>query len=168
MTCAHRVSPSPMSSFRRLKRVPPAGARAAAATPARRRLAAFHLHLALWTLQAWLAMFFAGAAYAKLTQSRELLGHLLGWSQGVDLALVRGLGTIELALAIGVLAPLVAWRGGGRVMAFSVLGMIGLAAFTLALHLSRLELGFATLNLVLASLAFAVLVGRLREARVTL
>ena len=169
MTCAHRMTPSPVSWFNRLKRPRPAGAGAAAGmSAARNRLKAFYLHMALWTLQAWLAMFFAGAAYAKLTQSQEILGHLLGWSAGVDLAVVRALGTIELFLALGVLAPLLAWRGGGQVMAFSVIGMIGLTAFTLALHLSRLELGFATLNLVLTGCALAVLLGRLREARVTL
>jgi hypothetical protein len=94
--------------------------------------------MALWTAQAWLAMFFAGAAYSKLTQSQEILGHLLGWSEGVDLPVLRALGMIELVLAFGVLAPLVAWRGGGQVMALSVIGIIGLTAFALTLHLSRL------------------------------
>lgn len=122
--------------------------------------------MALWTLQAWLAMFFTGAAYAKLTQSQEMLGHLLGWSQGADLTLVRAVGMIELSLALGVLAPLVAWRGGGVVMAFSAIGLTVLTAFTLALHLSRLEFGFAALNLVLAGGALAVLIGRLRDGRV--
>ena len=164
MTCAHRVTPTP--SLRIGGRD---GTRlaASAAAPARNRLRAFYLHMALWTAQAWLAMFFAGAAYAKLTQSQEILGHLLGWSEGVDLPVLRALGMIELVLAFGVLAPLVAWRGGGQVMALSVIGMIGLTAFALTLHLSRLEPGFAALNLCLSSLALAVLIGRLRETRVT-
>lgn len=166
MTCAHRVTSTPRIWINGLARRKPA----AAAGPARagNRLRAFYLHMALWTVQAWLAMFFAGAAYAKLTQSHEILSLLLGWPEGVDLAVVRAVGLIELALAFGVLAPLAAWKGGGQVMAFSVIGMIGLTAFTLALHLSRLEPGFAALNFCLASLALAVLIGRLRETRVTL
>lgn len=169
MTCAHRMTPSPVSRFNRLKRRRSAGPGASAApSVAQNRLRAFYLHIALWTVQAWLAMFFAGAAYAKLTQSQEILGHLLGWSEGVELSVVRMLGMIELVLACGVLAPLVAWRGGGQVMALSAIGMIGLTAFTFALHLSRMELGFATLNLVLAGCALAVLIGRLRDARATL
>ncbi|WP_299177370.1 DoxX family protein [uncultured Brevundimonas sp.] len=167
MTFVYRLTPSPVRLVRRPKKSPSADG-AAGPTPAAHRLRAFYLHMALWTVQAWLAMFFVGAAYAKLTQPQELLGLLLGWSQGVDHDIVRAVGMIELALALGVLAPLVAWRGGGQVMAFSAIGMIGLTAFALALHLSRLELGFATLNLCLASLALAVLVGWLRKAPVTL
>lgn len=167
MTCAHRVASAPKSWIGRLM----AGRRrggASGPTAAQQRLQAFYLHMALWTLQAWLAMFFAGAAYAKLTQPHEMLSLLLGWPEGVDLGVVQAVGVVELALAGGVLAPLAAWRGGGQVMAFSVIGMIGLTAFTGALHLSRAEPGFAVLNLCLASLALAVLIGRLREARVTL
>ena len=165
MTCAHRVTPTPSLRIGGRDGTRPA---ASAAAPARSRLRAFYLHMALWTVQAWLAMFFAGAAYAKLTQSQEILGHLLGWSEDVDLTVVRALGMIELALAFGILAPLVAWRGGGQVMALSVIGMIGLTASALALHLSRLEPGFAALNLCLSSLALTVLIGRLRETRFTL
>lgn len=169
MTCADRLTPPPVSWLRRLagRLSDPSGV-SRDVSPAQRRLRAFYFHMALWTLQAWLAMFFVGAAYAKLTQSPEMLTHLLGWSEGVDPGLVRAVGGAELVLAVGVLAPLVTWRGGGQVMAFAVVGMIGLTAFTLALHLSRLEFGFATLNLALAGLALVVLVGRLRDARVSL
>lgn len=165
MTCAHRVPPTPSLQIGGRDETKPA---ASAAAPARDRLRAFYLHMTLWTVQAWLAMFFAGAAYAKLTQSQEILGHLLGWTGDVDLMVVRALGMIELALAFGVLAPLVAWRGGGQVMALSAIGMIGLTALAMALHLSRLEPGFAALNLCLSSLALAVFIGRLREIRATL
>lgn len=169
MSRAYRLTASPISRLRQMVgRRSGWAERSRDASPARLRLRAFYFHMALWTVQAWLAMFFAGAAFAKLTQSHDILTHLLGWSEGVDPALVRAVGIAELVLAIGVLAPLVAWRGGGRVMAFAVIGMIGLTAFTLALHLSRLELGFALLNLVLGGLALTVLVGRVREARVSL
>ena len=132
------------------------------------RLRALYLHLGLWTLQSWLAMFFAGAAYGKLTQSHELLTLLLHWPDAVGLEVVRVMGAVELVLALGVLTPLISWRGGGRVMGLSAVGMLGLAAFAFALHLSRLELGFAWLNLVLAAFAMVVLVGRLRDSRVSL
>lgn len=126
---------------------------------ARLRLAAFHRHLALWTLQAWLSMFFVGAGYAKLTSSSDLLILLLGWPEGVDLKFVRAMGAAELSLAIGIITPLLTWRLA-PVMVASALGLIGLAGFSLAQHLGRLEFGFVGLNLVLATAALAVLIGR--------
>lgn len=104
-------------------------------------------------------MFFIGAAYAKLTSPSDLLVILLGWPEGVDLAMVRAIGAVELSLAIGIVAPLLTWRLA-PVMASSAIGLAGLTGFNLALHLGRQEFGFAGLNLALAAAALAVLIGR--------
>lgn len=125
-------------------------------------LGAFQRHLALWTLQAWLAMFFIGAAYAKLTAAPELLVILLGWPQGIEREIVRLIGAAELALGIGVLAPLLTWRLA-PIMSASAIGLAGLAGFNLVLHLGRQEFGFVGLNLLLAGAALTVLVGRLKR-----
>lgn len=42
------------------------------------------------------------------------------------------------------------------------MGLFGLSGFNLALHLSRFELGFAGLNLLIAAAALAILIGRSR------
>lgn len=126
---------------------------------ARLRLRAFHRHLALWTLQAWLAMFFVGAGYAKLTSPSDLLVILLGWPEGVDPAFVRAMGAVELSLALGIVAPLLTWRLA-PVVVLSAFGLIGLTGFSLAQHIGRQEFGFVGLNLVLATAAMAVIIGR--------
>lgn len=128
---------------------------------ARLRLRAFQRHMALWTLQGWLAMFFGGAAYAKLTSTLDILTVLLGWPEYAGLGLVRAVGACELTLAVGVLAPLLTWRLA-PIMSTSAMGLFGLSGFNLALHLSRLELGFAGLNLLIAAAALAILIGRRR------
>ncbi|MFC0634229.1 DoxX family protein [Brevundimonas balnearis] len=106
--------------------------RTAPESEARRRLRAFQRHLALWTLQAWLSMFFIGAAYAKLTSSSELMVLLLGWPEDVDGSLVRAIGVLELSLGIGIVAPLLTWRLA-PVMAVSAIGLTGMTGVSLAL-----------------------------------
>lgn len=63
-------------------------------------------HLALWTLQGWIAMFFLAACYAKLTEPVDILPLMLGWPEMADEVFVRGVGALEIGLAAGVLAPL--------------------------------------------------------------
>ena len=77
--------------------------------PASVRLVRFRRHLFLWVLQVWLAMFFIGAAAAKLTEPLDTLSYLLGWPAVVNPAFVQAVGWVELTLAIAVLAPLASW-----------------------------------------------------------
>ena len=128
----------------------------------RARTRTFQRHIALWTLQGWLAMFFAGAAYAKLTQPEDLLVALLGWPEHATLAVVRIIGVAEALVAAGMLAPLMSWRIGGPALAASAKVIAGGAILMTALHLARGDLLFAGLNLVLVGMALAVLVGRMK------
>lgn len=123
------------------------------------RLRAFRRHLALWTLQVWLCMLFMGAGCAKLTSPLDLLVILLGWPEGVELTFVRAMGTAELSLAIGIVAPLLTSRLAPVMMA-SAFGLVGLTGFSLTQHIGRQEFGFVGLNLVLAAAIMAVLIGR--------
>ena len=79
-------------------------------SPARARLDANARNLALWTLQGWLAMFFIAAGYAKLTEPMTNLINLMGWPAVAPENMVRGLGVVEIVLALGVLTPLISWR----------------------------------------------------------
>ena len=121
-------------------------------------------NLALWTLQAWLAMFFLAAGYTKLTQPRNLLDVLLGWTDQTPPVLVTGLGVLETALGLGVVASLITWRLR-RLVTGSALVLSGLALVMLCLHLWRFEPGLALVNLSLAAFAVLVFIGRTREAR---
>ena len=79
---------------------------------ARARTIAGYRNLALWTLQGWAAMFFFAAGYAKLTESFGNLAALMNWPALVSENLVRGVGIVEIVLALGMLAPLVSWKLG--------------------------------------------------------
>lgn len=127
---------------------------------ARQRVNRFYRHMALWTAQGWLAMFLAGSACAKLTEPVDLLIILLGWPESGDLAFVRTLGWIELAMAVGILAPLVSWRIGRPILLISSAAVVISTGAMAALHLMRMDLGFAGLNAVLAVLALAVFLRR--------
>ncbi|WP_420469918.1 DoxX family protein [Brevundimonas sp. FT23042] len=127
---------------------------------------AFYKHLALWTLQSWLAMAFGGAAYAKLTEEPGTLAALLGWTEVVPIEAVRLLGAVEAVAAVGVLVPLFSWRTGAGPMTLSLITMLGLSGFMLALHLSRAEFVHAGLNFALALASVTVLVGRATSPRI--
>jgi len=114
-----------------------------------------------WTFQGWLAMFFAGAALAKLTAPYDQLVLLLGWPSLVPLSSVRVMGFVELALAATMLAPLVIGKVAGmRIVRAGAIFLIGLQAAALLVHAVRLEPGLAFINLILLALTTAVLVLR--------
>ncbi|MDX2334134.1 DoxX family protein [Brevundimonas vesicularis] len=73
--------------------------------PSRNRAA--YANIALWTLQGWIAMFFIAAGYAKLTEPMTNLINLMGWPAVAPENMVRGLGVVEIVLAMGVLSPLI-------------------------------------------------------------
>lgn len=137
-------------------------------TPAQIRLRLFRSHLAMWTLQAWLAMVFLGAAYAKLTQPPHLLEIQLGWPKAVDMVFVWAVGAVELGLGLGLLAPALSWRLFGPVMTVAALSAAG-AGFGMAIvHIVRHEVGFAALNVAIAAAAITVVVVRRRLSCSTL
>ena len=73
----------------------------------RARSRAAYRNIALWTLQGWIAMFFIAAGYAKLTEPMTNLINLMGWPAVAPENMVRGLGVVEMILALGVLSPLI-------------------------------------------------------------
>ncbi len=116
----------------------------------------------LWTLQGWVAMFFIAAGYAKLTEPMSNLIALMGWPAVAPVNMVRGLGVVELVLALGVLSPLVSWRVGRPLLLVSALGLTVMEAAMLSVHAVNHDLGLALVNLVLLALTVPVLLGRRR------
>ena len=131
-------------------------------TPARARLCANYKNLALWTLQGWLAMFFIAAGYAKITEPMTNLVTLLSWPVLASEGFVRGLGVVELVLALGVLTPLFSWRVGRPVLLFSTAGLLALETVMLGVHLLGGDWGLAVVNVLLLAITAPVLVGRRR------
>ncbi|WP_396595480.1 DoxX family protein [Brevundimonas sp. R86498] len=129
-------------------------------SPARARALAGYRNLALWTLQGWVAMFFVAAGYAKLTEPLDNLVALMSWPAFVAEPLVRGVGIVELVLALGMLAPLASWRIGRWPLLISASGLIGLETVMLLVHAAGLDLGLALVNVALLAITIPVLLGR--------
>lgn len=127
---------------------------------ARARAVAGYRNLALWTLQGWAAMFFFAAGYAKLTEPLDNLVALMNWPALVSENLVRGVGIVEVVLALGMLAPLMSWKLGRWPLLISAAGLIALEAVMLSVHAFSLDVGLALTNLALLAITIPVLLGR--------
>ena len=128
--------------------------------PSRNRAA--YANIALWTLQGWIAMFFIAAGYAKLTEPMTNLITLMGWPAVAPENMVRGVGMVELVLALGVLAPLISWRFGRPLLLTSAAGLIVVESTMLVVHGLSQDIGLAVVNLILLSFTVPVLLGRRR------
>lgn len=129
-------------------------------TPAQLKLCATYRNLGLWTLQGWLAMFFIAAGYAKLTEPMANLIALMNWPAMASDGFVRGLGGLEVALAIGLLAPLINWRIGRPVLLASAAGLGALTVVMAGVHAIGGEWSLVLVNLILLAMTGAVLWGR--------
>lgn len=121
------------------------------------RARADYLNIALWTFQGWIAMFFLAAGYAKLTESMENLIVLLQWPALAGEAFVRGLGLVEMVLAVMVLAPLVSWRFGRPLLLTAAAGLLVLQAAALGVHAWSLDVGLSLTNVFLIAITAPVL-----------
>lgn len=134
-------------------------------SPARSRLNASYRNLTLWTLQGWMAMFFIGAGYAKLSEPMANLIELMRWPALVSENMVRGLGIAEIILAILVVAPLVSWKHGRPLLVMAASGLLALEVVMLGLHAFGMDVGPAVTNVVLIAMTAPVLWMRAREVR---
>jgi hypothetical protein len=127
---------------------------------AQARTRAAYKNISLWTLQGWIAMFFIAAGYAKLTEPMTNLITLMGWPAVAPENMVRGLGLVELVLALGVLAPLASWRFGRPLLLTAAAGLIVMESTMLVIHAVSQDVGLAVVNLVLLALTVPVFLGR--------
>ena len=128
--------------------------------PSRNRAA--YANIALWTLQGWIAMFFIAAGYAKLTEPMTNLINLMGWPAVAPENMVRGLGVVEIVLAMGVLSPLISWRVGRPLLLTAATGLVVLETAMLAVHAVNQDIALAAVNAVLLAFTVPVLLGRRR------
>jgi DoxX-like family len=127
---------------------------------AQTRSHAAYRNITLWTLQGWVAMFFIAAGYAKLTEPMTNLIALMGWPALAPENMVRGVGVIELVLALGLLAPLISWRVGRPLLLTAAAGLVVLESTMLIVHALSQDIGLAVVNLILLGLTLPVLLGR--------
>ena len=129
-------------------------------TTAPSRTRTVYANVALWTLQGWIAMFFIAAGYAKLTEPMTNLINLMGWPAVAPENMVRGLGVVELVLAMGVLSPLLSWRVGRPLLLTAATGLIVLESAMLIVHALSQDVGLAVVNAFLLAFTVPVLLGR--------
>ena len=129
-------------------------------TTAPSRSRAAYANIALWTLQGWIAMFFIAAGYAKLTEPMTNLINLMGWPAVAPENMVRGLGVVEIVLAMGVLSPLMSWRIGRPLLMTAATGLVVLESTMLVVHAMSQDLGLAVVNAILLAFTIPVLLGR--------
>ena len=133
--------------------------RTALATP-RTRLYETYRNLSLWTLQGWLSMFFIAAGYAKLTDPIDNLVALMGWPAQMADGFVRGVGGVEIGLALGLLAPLISWRLGRPVLLMATAALSAMTLIMLGVHLMSFDIGLAVVNAILLAFGLTILWGR--------
>ena len=84
----------------------------------------------------------------------------MNWPAMVSESLVRGIGIVEIVLALGMIAPLVSWKLGRWPLLVSAVGLIMLEAAMLAVHAIGLDLGPALTNVLLLAITIPVYLGR--------
>nr|WP_313428591.1 DoxX family protein [Brevundimonas diminuta] len=127
-------------------------------SPAARR-SRLYAHLFLWVMQSWLAMFYIGAGYAKLTQKHDLLALMMTWPAQVDTELLRVIGGVETALALFIVAPLISWSLRS-VMLVGAIGLLAVASGMIVFHTLNGDIFLAAVNCVLLLMSLIILLGR--------
>lgn len=124
------------------------------------RICSIWTNAMLWTFQGWLAMFYAGASFAKLTAPSKHLAILLGWAEYVPQQFVMAVGTIEAALAIGMLVPIFGWTIGKSVLTYSAVGLLAIQSAVTVYHLASFNILAVILNLILMAMTASILIFR--------
>ena len=138
----------------------PANRGAGSQTPRHGRLRAHYRHLTLWTLQAWLTMFYLGAGYAKLTQPTDLLGVLMTWPGLVDPALVRILGVLDVVLGVCLIPALFSLAPPRSVPRWILTIIMGLSLGFFVFHASERNIALVLTNALLIASSGLVLWAR--------
>jgi hypothetical protein len=110
------------------------------------------METAYWIVAGLLGVFYLYAGGKKVAQSKERLAPMMGWVDTVPMPVVRGIGTVEILGAAGLLLPPL--TGTATVLALvAALGFLVLQLLATALHLSRGEAAVTGLNVALIAVA---------------
>jgi hypothetical protein len=117
------------------------------------------MNTAVWIVQILLALAFGAAGFMKITQPREKLQSNMKWVEDFAPNTIKGIGTLEVLAAIGLILPFLI----GIVpvlMPLAAVGLILLMGGAIYTHFRRGETPMAVVNLVLLALAVFVAYGR--------
>ena len=123
--------------------------------------------IGLWMVQVLLALAFGAAGVMKLFQPIEALGAMMNWVTVSPEMLVRFIGLVELAGALGMILPAIT-----RILPFltplAALGFAIIQVLAIGVHASLGETSMSLpINLVLLALSLFVLWGRTRRAPIS-
>ena len=118
------------------------------------------LSIALWSIQALLALFFLYGGVTKLATPAVELVKMMPWT-GSHPTLVSVTGIVDLLGGLGILLPALT-RILPRLTPLAAVGLIVLQVLAMAFHVMRGETALAPMNAVLIGLAAFVLWGRTR------
>ncbi len=108
--------------------------------------------VAYWIVAGLLALFYGYSGGIKVVRDPQQLKPMMGWVDTVPLPVLRTLGAVELAGALGLLLPPL--TGVAPWLAFAAAaGLVLLQIGAMRLHLSRGEVRETGLNIALIVLA---------------
>lgn len=117
------------------------------------------LNIGIWTAQILLAVLYSMVGFMKLSQPIPELTAMMGWPGFMPEAVVRFVGFVELAGAIGLVLPMLT-KVLPRLTIFAALGFVALQIGAIGLHISQAEYSVLPINLILLLLAGFVAYGR--------
>lgn len=117
------------------------------------------MNTVVWIAQILLALAFGMAGAMKATQPKEKLAANMGWVNDFSQNTVRGIGTLEMLGAIGLILPALTkiFPVLTPVAAVGLVLVMGGAIFT---HFRRKEYPMIAVNLVLLAIAAFIAYGR--------
>lgn len=121
-------------------------------------------HIGLWVAQVLLAIGFGMAGVMKLATPYAELAQKMAWAQHTPEALVKFIGVVELAGALGVILP-AATRIKPVLTPLAAAGMVVIMVLAIGLHVSLGEVPAP--NFVLGGIAAFVAWGRWRKAPIS-
>ena len=119
--------------------------------------------IALWIVQVLLALFYAGVGVMKLSMPVEALAAQMNWVKSSPDLLVRFIGLVEFAGALGLVLP-AATRILPWLTPLAALGFVVLQVLAIGTHVMLNEFYVLPMNVVLLRLAAFVAWGRTRKA----
>ena len=117
------------------------------------------MNAVLWIVQAVLAAAFLVAGALKVSQPKQKLTDMMGWPGDFSPNVIKGIGTVELLAAIGLILP----AATGIATWLTPLAGVGLAVLmvgAMATHYRRKEPQMIVTNVVIFALAVLVAWGR--------
>jgi uncharacterized membrane protein YphA (DoxX/SURF4 family) len=117
------------------------------------------MNTTLWVIQVLLAVVMAVTGVMKLTQSRPALAGRMAWVVDVSDVQVKGIGALEVAAAIGLIAPPIL-HIATFLTPLAAVGVVCLMIGAMVTHVRIGERDRIWVNVLLLVLAAIVAVGR--------